>query len=59
MYCLSKKIIKTLPKKGTVRPCREFIQDGPNGRGKILPLIISKCGRRAIIYGIIRDKSSE
>ena len=41
-YCLNKKITNMLPINGTVKPCKEFIQDGPKGRGIISPLIINK-----------------
>ncbi len=54
-YCLNKKITNIFPIKGTVKPCNEFIQEGPKGNGNISPLIINKCGRRVIISGIIKE----
>ena len=56
-YCLSKKITKILPIKGTVKPCNVFIQDGPNGNGIISPRIINKWGSKVIISGIINDNN--
>ena len=58
-YCLRRKITKIFPIKGTVSPLRLFIQEGPNGRGIISPLIINKWGNNIIISGIISETIKE